>query len=168
MTRDKPDHITGGLHINTRPDFITSERLVPPSVTSTNQSGPVLVPQFLAQPIRCLHRHGEWARVEKPQLVSCWPLNAAWWPFLWAQQNYTMAGFQNDVISSITGQFNFLYGLPRQMRTCGNSLTCVVDESHDQYTERKSSLTVLEGRQALDVWLWLCVCGIWGKMIKCC
>lgn len=68
-----------------------------------------------------------------------------------SQWNNSMAGFQSDVFSSIAGQFNFLYGLPRQMRTSGNSHTCAVDESLDQCTEGESSMTVLERRKALDV-----------------
>jgi len=35
---------------------------------------------------------------------------------------------------------------------------CCRWKPNDQYTERKSSMTLLDARQALDVWLWLCVC----------
>ncbi len=111
----------------------------------------------LVQPIRRLHRHGEWGRVKRPQLVSCWPLIAVRRPFVWAQQNYTMDGFQNDVFSSFTGHFNFLYGLPKQMLTCGISHTGVVDESHDQCTKLKKTSITVRGKASIRCLMCACV-----------
>ncbi len=68
-----------------------------------------------------------------------------------------MDGFQNDVFSSFTGRFNFLYGLPKQMLTCGISHTCVVDESHDQYTKLKKTSITVRGKASIRCLMCACV-----------
>ncbi len=68
-----------------------------------------------------------------------------------------MDGFQNYVFSSFTGHFNFLYGLPKQMLTCGISHTCVVDESHDQYTKLKKTSITVRGKASIRCLMCACV-----------